>query len=234
MTRFFWLLIILLSFMLSLQAKAHTISFNELNGVTLCIETRSVQVSIHKPDQTSDQEYLELTTKHLQESLPATLKLFNIPFQEKASCQNDPGFIYVLYYTNWGKDTNAVPYFVYAASVQVGGMPSEVTPDFELALPDLKFENYYSALLFEDELPKPLHENMVLTNDEMIEELAIAWLENYELGKLKRQTQQKIYLRWGLGASILLTSIIIAFGVWLSQRKKGQARQDELLIGEKT
>lgn len=205
---------------------AHTISFNELNGARLCVEPRSLQVAISSKDGLPDTERSAFIAQRLHKSLVATLKQFAIPFTEKTSCDTDDGFVYVLFFSTWGRDTNDLPYLIYAASVQAGAMPRELVPSFELLLPKLKFENYYSVLLFEDELPSPVEEGLAETNEEMIIELATSWWESYELLLENRRVREQLYIRWGLAASVLLTSLILALGVGLQARK--QKKQEPL------
>lgn len=224
MRLFFWLLT---GLVLSCSiAFAHTISFNELNGVELCIEPRSVQVAISDKAEALEPVQTAAIRQLLAKDLLKTLDQYDIPYKEKPSCAKDKGFVYVLYFSNWGKDTNNLPYLVHAASVQVGAVPEVVVPDFELLLPDLKFENYYSALLFEDELPTPIYEGLAKANEEMIVELANAWWESFEFLKASRLARQQFYLRWGLAASVLLTSIIVAIGLALKAKRQAKLKNE--------
>lgn len=218
-------LICLFTLLLPSLGWAHTISFNELRGVDLCIEPASVQVAItDKADQPDGAEIAKLS-QSLHASLLETLDQYDIPYHETSSCAQEQGFVYVLYFSNWGKDTNDIPYLVHAASVQVGGKPAQVVPDFELLLPNLKFENYYSALLFEDELPTPIYDGLAQANREMIVELANSWWESFELLKAERLAARQRYLRWGLVASVLLTTLIVALGIALGSKGKPRASE---------
>ena len=214
--------------LLSGVAFAHTISFNELLGVELCVEPRSVQVAISDKTETLELALSTRIRELLEKDLFKTLDQYDIPYQQKTDCSKDKGFVYVLYFSNWGQDTNGVPYLVHAASVQVGGVPEAVIADFELLLPNLKFENYYSALLFEDELPNPIFEGLAEANQEMIVELATSWWESFELLAANRAARQQLYLRYGLAASVLLTSLVVAIGVALSARKRGQRQKPNI------
>ena len=204
---------------LSCFVQAHTININDLKGQRLCISPDSIQVNILDVKEIPDAEQVHFVKEELTKSLLQTLDTYDIPYREKASCRRDNGFIYVLYQSNWGADTNGLAYLVFTASVQAGKMKLPIKAHFEYVLNDLIFENYTSALLFEDELPEPIHAGLVETNKEMMTELALGWWDSFELEQQAKQARQPILIRRYLALSVFLTSVIIALGVWLYSKR---------------
>lgn len=209
---------------LSCISFAHEIRFNELKGNALCLDQDSIQVSIKETTKSLDAGQLNTVERELKRILPAVLNRFEVPFKEKESCRPNDTYIYLLYSSSWGEDTNGLPYLVQANIIQVGRKKTPVIASPEYLVNKLEFENYYSAFLFEDEITPPLHEGMLQISQEMTEELSVAWWDAYTLIQENRQAWQQNYLPYVVVASIAVTVFIIVLGFFIRQKRRNQSK----------
>jgi len=209
---------------LSLTSFAHEIRFSELKGNALCLDQDSIQVSIKETTNSLDAGQLSTIQTELKRLLPTVLNRYEVPFKEKASCRPNDTYIYLLYSSSWGEDTNGLPYLVQANIIQVGRKNTPVIASPEYLVNKLEFENYYSAFLFEDEITPPLHAGMLEISQEMIEELSVAWWDAYTVIQENRQAWQQSNLRYAVAISVAATILIIVLGVFIRQKRRNQPK----------
>ncbi len=209
---------------LSFISFAHEIRFSELKGNALCLDQDSIQVSIKETTNSLDAGQLSSIETELRRLLPTVLSRFEVPFTEKANCRSNDTYVYVLYSSSWGEDTNGLPYLVQANIIQVGRKNTPIIASPEYLVNKLEFENYYSAFLFEDEITPPLHAGMLEISQEMMEELSVAWWDAYSLIQENRQAWQQSYLRYAVAISVGATILIILLGVFIRQKRRNQPK----------
>ena len=125
---------LLLSLIVSLSfiSFAHEIRFNELKGNTLCLDQDSIQVSINETSKSLDAGQLRTVETELKRLLPSVLNRYEVPFKEKENCRPNDTYVYLLYSSSWGEDTNGLPYLVQTNIIQVGrkNTPVIASPEY--------------------------------------------------------------------------------------------------------
>jgi hypothetical protein len=97
---------------------AHNVTYHALEGVTLCLEPRSVQLDLNPAARETEKAMLE----RLRTSLHSTLVNYQVPFVEKEKCGDADSFVYTALYVSLDND----PSYILAATTQVGS-PSEMS-----------------------------------------------------------------------------------------------------------
>lgn len=218
-----WLCIIWLAAQLLASTSAHIIVFSDLQGLPLCIEPRTVQVAIlGGADEALSTQQVQVKAA-LEDTLRTTLRRYNIPFSNPDDCGEAETFVYVLYYVDIQED-NGDPYAVFSSLIQVGEMPEEVTASFMTNLPNGLHENYTAIMYYLDELGDDPIVTLQKTTQEMIEELANSWWEDYLFVQELRQRERLRRMQYAsLGLTILVSGSVVAT---FMLRKRTNRRQE--------
>jgi hypothetical protein len=204
------------------MTSAHIIVFSDLQGLPLCIEPRTVQVAIvNEADKPLSTQPYQVKGA-LEETLKTTLRRYNIPYSNPDDCGEAETFVYVLYYVDIQED-NGDPYVVFSSLIQVGEMPEEVTASFMTNLPNGLHENYTAVMYYLDELGDDPIVTLQGTTQEMIEELANSWWEDYLFVQELRQRERLRRIRYAsLGLTILVSGGVIATFMLRRRTKRRQ------------
>jgi hypothetical protein len=155
---------------------AHNVTYANLPGVKLCIDPRSIQVTVNVPN--APEGVVEKIKAKLERSLHATLTNYQVPFDEKKECKSEDGFILSGFHIGWLDDGQNPPAFVVVLATQVGKTPA---PDQDLGaaviLENLTFDYAYTGMLLESDLLGPFEEDIPTFNEDTFKDLATAWWE---------------------------------------------------------
>ncbi len=181
---------------------AHNVTYAALPGVRLCVDPRSIQVSVNVPNAPED--VVEKIKAKLERSLHATLTNYQVPFDEKKVCKSEDGFILSGFHIGWLDDGQNPPAFVVVLATQVGKSP-DVNQDLgaALVLENLTFDYAYTGLLLESDLMGPFEEDIPNFNEDTFMDLATAWWEGNPNG-LPRVSYLPQIIGGSLAALVLL------------------------------
>jgi hypothetical protein len=157
-------------------SSAHNVTYAALPGVKLCVDPRSVQVTVNVPH--APENVVETIRAKLERSLRTTLTNYQVPFDEKKTCKSEDGFILSGFHIGWLDDGQNPPAYVVVLATQVGKTP-EANQDLGAAvvLENLTFDYAYTGLLLESDLSKPFEEELPTFNEDTFIDLATAWWE---------------------------------------------------------
>ena len=210
-----YLLVFIGTFTYSSFIFAHNVPYSNLEGLSLCLDSRSVQVLLdNKLLDYSDQK--DLIHNRLLDALLSSLKTYEIPFKIKESCKGDSSFIYTFLSTNYIPQDTPEPSLVYTASLQVGLGPVTLPTNPKFFLENSRFDLYSAERLFISELPDTFYTLLPKINEEMIGKLADSWWEDF----LEKQSARRSLRLRLIFLSLGFTSLIL-IGAWtlLLQRK---------------
>jgi hypothetical protein len=155
---------------------AHNVNYAALPGVKLCVDPRSIQVTVNVPDAPAN--VVETIKAKLQRSLHLTLTNYQIPFDEKEQCKSDDGFVLSGFHVGWLDDGQNPPSYVVVLATQVGRTPSQ---DQELGaavmLENLTFDYSYTGFVLASDINKPFEEVLPVFNEDTFIDLSTAWWE---------------------------------------------------------
>jgi hypothetical protein len=155
---------------------AHNVTYAALPGVKLCVDPRSVQVTVNVPDAPAG--VVETIKSKLEASLRTTLKNYQVPFDEKKECQSDDGFILSGFHIGWLDDGQSPPAFVVVLATQVGKTPAEnQSLGAAVVLENLTFDYAYTGILLESDLTRSFEEELPTFNEDTFKDLSTAWWE---------------------------------------------------------
>jgi hypothetical protein len=157
-------------------SSAHNVTYASLPGVRLCVDPRSVQVTVNVPH--APEGVVETIKAKLERSLRTTLTNYQVPFDEKKTCKSEDGFILSGFHIGWLDDGQNPPAYVVVLATQVGKTP-EANQDLGAAvmLQNLTFDYAYTGLLLESDLSAPFEEELPVFNEDTFKDLATAWWE---------------------------------------------------------
>lgn len=157
-------------------SSAHNVTYAALPGVKLCVDPRSVQVTVNVPN--APENVVETIKAKLERSLRTTLTNYQVQFDEKKNCKSEDGFILSGFHIGWLDDGQNPPAYVVVLATQVGKTP-EANQDLGAAviLENLTFDYAYTGLLLESDLSKPFEEELPTFNEDTFIDLATAWWE---------------------------------------------------------
>ncbi len=184
---------------------AHNVPYSNLDGLPLCIDSRSVQVLLDS--RIVDHDYhKDLIHSRLRATLVSTFKTYQIPFKIKEFCTDNSSFIYTFLSTNYIPQDNPEPSLVYTASLQVGLGPVELPTNPKFFLENNRFELYSAERLFLSELTDSFYILLPEINEEMIGKLADSWWEDFlEKQNARRSLRLRlIFLSLGFTGLILI------------------------------
>ncbi len=155
---------------------AHNVTYAALPGVRLCVDPRSVQVTVNVPHV--PEGVVEKIKGKLERSLRTTLTNYQVPFDEKKECKSEDGFILSGFHIGWLDDGQNPPAYVVVLATQVGKSPEpEQGLGAAVVLGNLTFDYAYTGLLLESDLTKPFEEELPVFNEDTFKDLATAWWE---------------------------------------------------------
>ena len=201
-------------------AAAHGVSYNDLGTLTLCLDSSTFQVTIESNDPTLDALHKSMVEERLRAALSKALTDYRVPFNEKASCEGEVGFVYAFFYARWLYPADEEPSVLAAAGLQVGGF-TVVEADPEFVLPDERFDAYTSGQILESDLDKPFYQILPTVNEEMMAELATAWWNDRGYQEdLRRASQRALLVRLSvLSGGITLLILVGGLYVWRRRRR---------------
>lgn len=157
---------------------AHNVTYANLPGVKLCIDPRSVQVTVSDVPNAPEGVVEKIKAK-LSTSLHATLTNYQIPFDKKEECKSEDGFILSGFHIGWLDDGVNPPAFVVIQATQVGKTPAENQGlGAAVVLENLTFDYAYTGILAESDLTRPFEEELPIFNEDTFKDLATAWWES--------------------------------------------------------
>jgi hypothetical protein len=157
---------------------AHNVTYANLPGVKLCVDPRSIQVTVSDVPNTPEGVVEKITAK-LKSSLHSTLTNYQVPFDEKKECKSEDGFILSGFHIGWLDDGVNPPAFVVVLATQVGKTPAENQGlGAAVVLENLTFDYAYTGILLESDLSKPFEEELPVFNEDTFKDLATAWWES--------------------------------------------------------
>jgi hypothetical protein len=157
---------------------AHNVTYANLPGVRLCVDPRSIQVTVSDVPNAPEGVVEDITAK-LRASLHTTLTNYQVPFDEKKECTSDDGFILSGFHIGWLDDGVNPPAFVVVLATQVGKTPAESQGlGAAVVLENLTFDYAYTGILLESDLQKPFEEELPVFNEDTFKDLATAWWES--------------------------------------------------------
>lgn len=219
-----WSVIFVLQLLSSVSA--HIIVYSDLQGLPLCVEPRTVQVAIFDAADAPLRAEAASVKAALEQTLKTTLRRYDIPFASRDDCSGEAAFVYVLYYADKQPEEDDDPWIIFSSLIQVGEVPDEVTASFMTNLPNGLHENYTAVMYYLDELGDDPIRTLQATTEEMIEELANSWWEDYLFVQELRQQarlQQLQYASFGLTLLISIGGILV-----LVLRRRNRRRQSRL------
>jgi hypothetical protein len=203
---------------------AHNVTYAALPGVKLCVDERSIQVTVNVPN--APENVVETIKANLERSLHATLTNYQVPFDEKKVCKSEDGFILSGFHIGWLDDGQNEPAFVVVLATQVGKAPAL---DQELGaavmLENITFDYAYTGLLLESDLIKPFEEDLPTFNEDTFRDLAFAWWEGNPNG-----LPTVSYLPQIIGGSLAALVLLVGGTILLLQLRG--SRKKELTIGK--
>lgn len=197
---------------------AHNVTYANLPGVRLCIDPRSVQVSVSDVPN-APAGVVEKIKADLERSLHRTLTNYQVPFDEKKECKSENGFILSGFHIGWLDDGQNPPAFVVVLATQVGKSPDK-NQDLGAAvvLENLTFDYAYTGLLLESDLLGPFEEDLPTFNEDTFMDLATAWWESNPNG-----LPTVSYLPQIIGGSLAALVLLIG-GTMLFRQMRGTKR----------
>ncbi len=199
---------------------AHNVTYAALPGVRLCVDPRSVQVTVNVPD--APEGVVEKIKGKLESSLRTTLTNYQVPFDEKKECKSEDGFILSGFHIGWLDDGVNLPAFVVIQATQVGKSPA---PDQGLGaavmLENLTFDYAYTGLILESDLTKPFEEELPIFNEDTFKDLSTAWWESNPNG-----LPTVSYLPQLIGGSMAAFFLLLG-GIFLYQQMRENKRASQ-------
>jgi hypothetical protein len=175
MSRFFTFILACLV-CLAPTVSAHNVNYAALPGVRLCVDPRSIQVTVNVPDAPAT--VVETIKAKLQHSLHTTLTNYQVPFEEKKQCKSDDGFILSGFHIGWLDDGQNPPAYVVVLATQVGRTPTqEQDLGAAVMLENLTFDYSYTGFITASDLTRPFEEELPIFNEDTFKDLATAWWE---------------------------------------------------------
>jgi hypothetical protein len=158
-------------------SSAHNVTYAALPGVKLCVDSRSIQVTVNVAN--APEHVVETIKAKLERSLRTTLTNYQVPFDEKKVCKSDDGFISSGFHIGWLDDGQNPPAYVVVLATQVGKTPdANQELGAALVLENLTFDYAYTGLLLESDLSQPFEEELPIFNEDTFKDLATAWWES--------------------------------------------------------
>jgi hypothetical protein len=155
---------------------AHNVNYAALPGVKLCVDPRSIQVTVNVPNAPAD--VVETIKAKLQRSLHTTLTNYQVPFDEKEHCKSDDGFVLSGFHVGWLDDGQNPPSYVVVLATQVGRSPAQSQElGAAVLLENLTFDYSYTGFVLAADLTRPFEEELPLFNEDTFFDLATAWWE---------------------------------------------------------
>ena len=211
-----YLLVFIGTFTYSSFIFAHSVPYSNLEGLSLCFDSRSVQVLLDN-SLLDYADHKDLIHNRLQDTLLSRLTTYQIPFKIKESCKGDSSFIYTFLSTSYIPQDNPEPSLVYTASLQVGLGPVTLPTNPKFFLKNSRFDLYSAQRLFISELPESFYNRLPEINEEMIKKLVDSWWEDYLVIK---DSKRSLFPRL-IFFSLSFTSLILISGwVVLLRRKR--------------
>jgi hypothetical protein len=217
--RYRWIILALCLASISSLALGHNVSYHALQGIKLCLDKNSVQVTVNVKGDKPNEEYVNLIKKRLETSLRSTLKNYGVPFEDKTLCNNSRGFVVSIFSTVWSDQDSVEPYYVLVASTQVGETPLQ-SSDFsvDMVLGGNVFDGFVSDLLLESDFSEPFEDLFPKRNEDGFKDLAQLWWTDNPNG-----LAQTAYLPQRIGAGIVAALCLIGLIVMLLRRTKSTA-----------
>ncbi len=201
---------------------AHNVTYSALEGIKLCVDKDSVQVTVNVPGEKSNQDYTQQIKQRLKTSLRQTLKNYQVPFDEKSSCNKSKGFVLSIFATTWSDKDTQEPYYVLLASTQVGEKPPKETAlTADIVLGNNVFDGFVSSLLLESDFSEPFEQVFPESNEDGYKDLAIAWWEDNPNG-----LQQIAFLPQRIGAGVV-AFILLGGLIFMLFRQRKPAMSNE-------
>jgi hypothetical protein len=196
---------------------AHNVTYAALPGVKLCVDLRSVQVTVNVPDAPAG-VVADIKGK-LETSLRTTLKNYQVPFDEKRNCNSDDGFILSGFHIGWLDDGQNPPAYVVVLATQVGKTPADNQGlGAAVVLENLTFDYAYTGILLESDLTRPFEEELPVFNEDTFKDLATAWWESNPNG-----LPTVSYLPQIVGGSMAAFFLLLG-GIFLYKQKQEEKR----------
>jgi hypothetical protein len=203
---------------------AHNVTYAALPGVKLCVDERSIQVTVNVPN--APENVVETIKANLERSLHATLTNYQVPFDEKKVCKSEDGFILSGFHIGWLDDGQSEPAFVVVLATQVGKAPAlDQQLGAAVMLENITFDYAYTGLLLESDLIKPFEEDLPTFNEDTFRDLAFAWWEGNPNG-----LPEVSYLPQIIGGSLAALVLLVGGTILLLQLRG--SRKKELTIGK--
>ncbi|MGL4609473.1 MAG: hypothetical protein ACRCYY_07275 [Trueperaceae bacterium] len=204
---------------------AHNVNYASLPGVKLCVDPRSVQVTVNVPN--APEGVVEKIKANLTKSLHTTLTNYQVPFEEKEECKSEDGFILSGFHVGWLEDGQSPPSYVLVLATQVGKTPDVIQKlGAGVMLENLTFDYSYTGFVLESDLTKPFDEELPIFNEDTFIDLATAWWEGNPEGL--PQVSYLSYLPQIMGGSMAGVFLILAIVFYFTQmRPKKENLQTE-------
>lgn len=202
---------------------AHNVTYSALQGIKLCVDKDSVQVTVNVQGEKSNEAYKQHIQNRLEKSLRDMLRNHQVPFEEKNSCRRSKGFILSILATTWSDQDSPEPYYVLLASTQVGEKPPRDTPlTADIVLGNNVFDGFVSSLLLESDFSQPFEDFFPESNEDGYKDLALAWWEDNPNG-----LGQIAFLPQRIGAGIVAFILLGALVVMLVRQRKQVEMKNE-------
>jgi hypothetical protein len=214
----------LLFFCAASLTSAHNVTYANLPNVKLCVDPRSVQVSVSDVPNAPDGVVEKIKGK-LERSLRTTLTNYQVPFDEKKECKSEDGFILSGFHIGWLDDGRNPSAFVVVLATQVGKTPAENQGlGAAVVLENLTFDYAYTGLIVESDLQQPFEEELPIFNEDTFKDLATAWWESNPNG-----LPTVSYLPQIVGGSMAAFFLLLG-GIFLyKQRQEDNKSKTEIL-----
>lgn len=152
--------------------QAHSGIHHLLNGVELCLDSRSVEVSVNAdlfPAALLDNSEL---SRRLEQHIITTLEDYEIPFRQQASCSGN-GFLRSAFRAGPTEEKS----YTFEAMTQVGPAELVMQTGQSAAPSESLYHAYERVVLLEPEVTQP-ELFLPLGNQQMIRDLAVHWWED--------------------------------------------------------
>jgi hypothetical protein len=221
-------------------ALAHNITYHALQGLILCLEPRSVQVTVGV-DAMYDAKYEKQILERLRASLHRTLVNYQVPFVKRDECTKKDSFVFTAFYTAPEMSRNGESAYILASTTQVGSpsdfaLPEAKQPEtkesnrpfsslkpkreqlaVDAILTDNVFDTVTSTLVLASGLTQSFDKLLPTVNEDAFKDLALAWWEDNPNGLIAVSM-------WPYLIGSILVIIVISVGLRLRhQQLKGEA-----------
>jgi hypothetical protein len=212
---------------------AHGVNFSQLQGVKLCIDTRSVLVVMQLEDASQNIPQSHAVQMRLYTSLRSTRLNYQVPFVEKKLCTSKDGFVFSAFYLAFA-DMGDGQESVYAvrALTQTGEAPARNDTRAlaaDTTLPNMTFDSQLTSLVSQEEVTTAFDGPIQATNEDTFRDLATSWWENNPDG-LPQRTMPPQVIGGSVSAFIFLIGAVF---MYRQLRKEKRLETDKLTSNPK-